>query len=419
MKTLTIPTKPIFIKNKNFETILIHVLFPYEEKVDDLAKQTILPSLLAFMNEKYQTESEFQKKRLENYILNFHVKQQTIGTSAAIMFSMTIPDKKNLKEDYLEEQIDFLAQCIYHPKIIDGGFDSFEFDREKENLTKNIKSIDKNFKRYLRKRSNQLVDNENILTQSITNHIEQIETLTRKNVYEFYLDKIKNNTPIIFAMGNIESQEIVPLLEKHLVKTKEKEQTLTANYNYYLKPFRESPQEITEEKDFKDSALVLAYKVKGMKEQDKVTLTAICSLLSSLSSRLLNKKLRDEYNLVYATDTLYYSSFGVLFIYAYINPKNKDLCLEKIKEVIEELKDEEQIAPLLEKIKERFRTNQIKNLDNKNMIINDIIKKKLKIGMTEKEYLKKLEKLTTNDIKELIERLNLDTIYFLKEKSDE
>ena len=186
MKTLTIPTKPIFIKNKNFETILIHVLFPYEEKVDDLAKQTILPSLLAFMNEKYQTESEFQKKRLENYILSFHVKQQTIGTSAAIMFSMTIPDKKNLKEDYLEEQIDFLAQCIYHPKIIDGGFDSFEFDREKENLTKNIKSIDKSFKRYLRKRSNQLVDNENILTQSITNHIEQIETLTRKNVYEFY-----------------------------------------------------------------------------------------------------------------------------------------------------------------------------------------------------------------------------------------
>ena len=53
------------------------------------------------------------------------------------------------------------------------------------------------------------------------------------------------------------------------------------------------------------------------------------------------------------------------------------------------------------------------------MIINDIIKKKLKTDITKKEYLKNLEKLTTNDIKELIERLNLDTIYFLKEKSDE
>ena len=41
MKTLTLPTKPIFIKNENFQTILINIIFPYQEKEEELAKQAL------------------------------------------------------------------------------------------------------------------------------------------------------------------------------------------------------------------------------------------------------------------------------------------------------------------------------------------------------------------------------------------
>ena len=56
MKKINLPTKPIFIENKNFQTILISIIFPYQEKITDLAKQTLLPNMLLFMNENYQTE---------------------------------------------------------------------------------------------------------------------------------------------------------------------------------------------------------------------------------------------------------------------------------------------------------------------------------------------------------------------------
>lgn len=59
MKTLTISTNPIFIKNENFQTILINVIFPYQENEKELAKQALLPAMLAYMNEKYPTEEAF------------------------------------------------------------------------------------------------------------------------------------------------------------------------------------------------------------------------------------------------------------------------------------------------------------------------------------------------------------------------
>lgn len=68
MKKINLPTKPIFIENKNFQTILISIIFPYQEKITDLAKQTLLPNMLLFMNENYQTEEEFQKKKSKKTI---------------------------------------------------------------------------------------------------------------------------------------------------------------------------------------------------------------------------------------------------------------------------------------------------------------------------------------------------------------
>ena len=80
------------------------------------------------------------------------------------------------------------------------------------------------------------------------------------------------------------------------------------------------------------------------------------------------------------------------------------------------LKDENVITPLLEKIKERRRINLIKNLDNKYSIMNDYIFKKLKIDYTSKESYELLKEKTAKDIIEFIDRLSLDTVYFLKEK---
>lgn len=415
MKTLTLPTKPIFIKNENFQTILINIIFPYQEKEEELAKQALLPAMLVYMTEKYPTEELFQKKLKENYILSYSARQITIGTTAAFNFHLEIPDKKTLKKDVIEKQVELFSEAIFHPKIENEGFDNFELKREKENLKLKIRNSEKSFKAYLSNQTAKLVDNEGIFSRNLKDHLSQIDEITPQNLYDYWKEKINNNTPIIFIMGNIKEKEITPIIEKYFIKYDKEYQTLETDYIHYLTPYRTTPQKITEEKEFRDSAISLIYKVKDMKQEDNILLSLVHSLLTSLSSRLLNKKLRDEYNLIYSSEVTFFPNYGLLKITAYINPKNKDLVEEKIKEVLNSLKDENKITPLLEKIKERRRINLIRSLDNKYSIMNDNIFKTLKIDYTSEESYNLLKEKTAKDVAEFIDRLSLDTTYFLKE----
>lgn len=415
MKTLTLPTKPIFIKNENFQTILINIIFPYQEKEEELAKQALLPAMLVYMTEKYPTEELFQKQLKENYILSYSARQITIGTTAAFNFHLEIPDKKTLKKDVIEKQVELFSEAIFHPKIENEGFDNFELKREKENLKLKIRNSEKSFKAYLSNQTAKLVDNEGIFSRNLKDHLSQIDEITPQNLYDYWKEKIKNNTPIIFIMGNIEEKEITPIIEKYFIKYDKKYQTLETDYIHYLTPYRTTPQKITEEKEFRDSAISLIYKVKDMKQEDNILLSLVHSLLTSLSSRLLNKKLRDEYNLIYSSEVTFFPNYGLLKITAYINPKNKDIVEEKIKEVLNSLKNQNKITPLLEKIKERRRINLIRSLDNKYSIMNDNIFKTLKIDYTSEESYNLLKEKTAKDVAEFIDRLSLDTTYFLKE----
>ena len=417
MKEITI-TNPTLIKNENFETIIISVIFPYQEKIEELAKQALLPAMLMYMNEEYPTEEEFQKALKENYIVDYLAKQITVGTTNYFAFYLVIPDKLTLKKDYVEKQISFLEKCLYHPKLINEEFDNFELEREKENLLIKLKNTDKSFHAYQTKKLHKLVDNEGIFSRSLYDHQELIEKLTSKELYKFYQEKIKNNHPLIFILGNIEKQTILPIIKKYFPTLKEQE-TLKTNYRHYLKPFRITPQEITEEKKFKDSSLSLVYKVENMKEEDTILLGLLKNILTSQSTRLLNKKLRDEYNLVYSSSATFYPNFGIFEITAYINALNKDLALEKILEVMNDIKQEKELRPLIEKIIRRRKTILIRNLDNKYSILTKAIYKKLNIAYTDKESYDRLTKVTEEDLLECLSRLKLDTIYFLKEMQDE
>ncbi len=417
MKTITIKKNPVITKNNNFKTILINVIFPYQEEVEILAKQAILPQMLLYMSKDYPTEGEFQKVLKENYILSYTAGKVTIGTTVYLNFELIIPDENSLKKDYIEKQIKFFSDAIYHPKEENSAFDSFEVNREKENLKLKINNYNKNFRSYLNYRITKLVDNKGVFSRSLQDNQHLIDEITPQNLYEFYKQVISNNKPICFVQGNIQKEKITSILKKYFPL--EDNQKLNTNYLYYLKPFRDKPQIIEEEKEFKDSAIAFIYKVKNMKKEDDILLELLSNLLTSQSSNLLNKKLRDENNLVYSTNTIYYPNYGILRIIAYINPKNKKETEEKILEVMNNLKNKEIIAPLLEKIKDRKRINLIKKLDNKNLIFSENIYKALQIKHTSEKRYEKIKSITPEDIIKFIDRLQLDTIYFLKEKNNE
>lgn len=408
-------SKPIIIKNKNFQTIQIKVLFPFVDKEENLAKTILLPSMLMYMNEKYDTEEKFQREKKKNYILGTGCSKIVVGTTGYFCFSMTVPDAKVLGINNLVKQFSFLEEMIYHPKVIDMGFDPFEVEREKKNLKMGIQNSIKKLKVYQTIKSLELVDDYGVLSRCVENHDYLIDEVTPQNLYEFYLSSISNKQPLIFVMGNVDKDEITAYVDKYLCKTNKRSISFDKSYNYFLKPGNENVKIVNEKSHFKDSSVSLFYKVQDMSEHDFIYLGLVKGLLSSLSSRLLSKKLRDQYELIYSSKVVTYPHFGLFEITAFINAKNRDLTVEKIKEVMNELKDVEYIEPFLEKLKERRRINLIKSLDDKYDIMEDVILKRLDIDMSRKENYEIVKNIEAKEIVEFVDRLKLDTIYFIEE----
>ena len=410
-------SKPILFHNSDFQTIQIKVLFPFEEDIEQLANISLLPSMLHYMNEIYPSEEEFQLAKKELYILSLRCSKTIIGTTGCFVFNLVVPTIEALGKNLLEKQIQFLHDVIYRPLIIDDGFSSFELEREKKNLENGISNAFKNMHSYQDIHIRKYMDTDGFLSRDIAWHPDLISQVTPKSIYKYYYDNIVMNQPVVYIMGDDKNDEIFSLCQKHLYSKKYSDVFREGHFHYFLKP-REQVLTIEEDTIFKDSSLSIVYKVKDMKKEDKVMLLLVRDLLSSLSSRLLSQKLRDERDLIYSSKVIAYPHYGAFEITAFIQKKHRNEVERAIYEVIEDIQKEDIIDPLFQNIKERKRINLIRKLDNKYLLFEDFILHDLGIDLTMEENYEIVQNISTHELCSFIKRFQLDTVYFLKESEN-
>lgn len=411
-------SRPVFIPNHDFQTILIKVLFPFQETEKNLAKIQLLPALLNPMNASYPSEEELSIARKKLYILGSGCGQTSIGDAGCFSFSFIIPDTSSLGEDLLEEQMKFFHEVMYHPYLENGGFSNFELERRKKSLKVSLGNALKNIHSYQDIQIRKLMDDVGILSRDLIHHPELVDEVTPENLYEFYQEIILNNSPSIYIFGNVDSKKMEDLCDKYFYLKPFQDRTFDANLFCFLKP-RKEVVEVVEESDFHDSSLSMVYKVKDMTIQDGILLDLIHGLLSSLSSRLLGKKLRNEKDLIYSSKVLSYPHYGALEITAFMQKEHYDEVKKGISEVLNSLKEEDSISEYLENLKERKRLNLIRKADDKFFLLEDSILVDLGADISSEEYYEKMLPITSHDIACFVDRLQLDTIYFIKEGDHE
>ena len=415
MKNVVLKNKPVILKNTDFQTIQIKVFFHFKNSIENLANMQLLPNLLSTKNMTYQSENEFLIAKKKLFILSCFVYFNTIGENAEYTFTLSIPKKDLLEKDYLEEQFEFFRDFIYKPYTENDEFLEFDLNKEKKNLKLGMDNALKNIKPYQSIKIKKLIDDEGILTRDIIYHQELVDEVTPKSIYEHYKEVIYNNQPSIYIMGDVDEDEMNELCNKYLYLESFDKKTVPIELHNYLKP-RDNVQEITEKSTFKDSSISFVYKIKNFKDNEYVILNLLRDLLTSLSSRLLDIKLRDENELIYSSKVIADSHFGVFEITAFIQKDNLNIVKEKIQELINDFKNTELIEPLLKNIKDRKRINLLRKLDSKFQIFDDFIIHDLGIDDTAEEYYEKVLNVTTSDISNFVDKLVLDTIYFLEEE---
>ena len=406
---------PYFLQNKSFGTITISAVFPYKYKDEDFMTVRLINDVInRSMN--YKEKQDFKNAIINNHIISLYPSRTSLEGTSYTRFILTIPNPKNLKDVSLEKCMAFFADYIYNPFTINDGFEVDELEKFIDIYTKNIEESEHLIANYANRRLFEISAPNTRLSSTMANHKRQLEKVTAQNLYQFYKQNIINNNPFVFVMGDVNENKINDLIKKYIFKKDETTIKISKNQNHFLEPFEF--QAITEEKDFFQSYISLVYKVKDIKEKDRYTLNAISYLLNNQASFILFKKMRLENDLVYTCGATCRNRYGFLALTALINRSSKEKAIKTFEEVINLLKDEDYIRPLLEKIKDSERIELIKDKDRKMLIFNDFIDETLGFFEGREYNYKKLCEVTETDVAKLADRLVLDTQYFVRGMKD-
>ena len=100
-------------KNTAFHTTLINCIFQFNCDKNEIMAFSILSRLLAKTNKKYPEVDLFVREKLNRYIMNLSVSNQSINDVYFLNFSMLLPNSDVIKEDNITSSINFLLDTIY------------------------------------------------------------------------------------------------------------------------------------------------------------------------------------------------------------------------------------------------------------------------------------------------------------------
>lgn len=402
-----------FIKNEKNNTNLIELWFPINSRDEDIAIRAILPRLLLYTSEKYPVEYLIEREYMRNYMLKTSSGLEKVGDQLLYSFCLVIPQKKNINDFNIKKAIQFFLNTIYHPNIDKNGF--VKFEEERNYLRKRIEQIrkskiDSTFEEVL-----EILDEDGSLINSLYHHQDQLETLKNKDVYHYY-QKMVNTRPFIFLYGNEELLEASNLLES-FYKEFTPTQITFKKVNHFL-TLHPSVKIIEKEKPYRESILCMVYKVRNMKEKDRILLRLLIHILDSNVSRILNEKLRNQEKLVYWATATSYSKYGFLGIGCGIYKDNLQVTINKTEEMFQELNNYETISNALSLLKERDECKLLRIKDDIYYEYNQYVIKYFGVKETHAELTKRFQQITPEQVIAFLPRLKLDLIYFAKGVKD-
>jgi len=412
MKILKFDKQIHVIKTDKFNTIYFLLIYPSTYKKEDMGKFSLVKQNVMNSSKKYPTEQEYKKEYQKSFIINSKLKTVRINTNLFIEAQLTVPDPKKVKSFDLDKAFQFFMDTIYFPNVTNEAFDEYQFNREKEFIQNSIENSSKNIRDVGYQKFITYIDEVGILKDNLYHNRHLLDEVTPKSLYEFYDKNVLQIEPMILVYGDIEEEKVQEMFSKY-IDISPKTIEIEKNYNCFLTP-RTETQFIEENSNFKQSALYMGYKILDMKEEDTIYLRLLSRILDGGENDLLFKALRLEHNLVYGVSMSDYFKNGMFFIETYLKASSKEEAIEAIKTTLSSLREPDFVKECLDKILIANKYNLIRRKDSKYSVLDDYLDKLAELDDTLEEIYEKYENLDIDKFLEFLDRVVLDTVYFLR-----
>ena len=401
------------IQTDRFKTITVRVSLKNDLQKNKISYRNFLMDMLTYSTEKYPTRKSLVAKTQDLYAVNVYTKGYRSGSYDSINFYLSFLNEKYTEENMTEKSIELFSEVLFSPNVVNREFDDESFKIIKRNSLTSLKTIKDNPSRYSLIRMLENMDENALYSYREFGYLEDLESITRKNLYEYYQQVMSKSLVDIYVIGDFDKAKMKKLIDQYLnfATMKRKKESPIIEHQV----FRKSPQIFKETEDFNQSKLSIGCKIKQMTERERnYVLTLYNLILGSTGDSKFFKNIREKYSLCYYMNSSVNKLDNILMIRSGIDKKNFDQCIELIKKEMKDMEKGNILEEELENAKEVYVTLLDEVYDNQEAIIEAYVAKDLlNIGDIE-ERKKEIWSVTKEEIIELAKKIIVDTIYLLE-----
>ena len=406
------------IKTDRFKTVHMEIIFRKNIVKEELVNYAFLVDMLMESSKNYPKRKDVITKLEELYKLVVYGTTIKTGNVLSSNFMADFIDPKFIdEEDYLENVIKFIFEMLMNPNATNEEFDLKEFNFVKERLKREIKSIDENpFKSSMRK-AIEAMDAMSVTAYPLMGSVEELEGITPGSLYKYYKKLFKDNTCDIFIIGDVDSDNIVSLIQKYF-----KHRYINSN-KLVLRVDNKEKKKVTTKEDVSENLqanLVMIYNIGELPEVERhVTMQVFNYIFGSggLTSKLY-KKIREENSLCYNISTLYLKYDELIAIHISLDTANVKKAVSLVKKSLKEMQTGDFLESDLEDAKKSISLALDLTSDNNSSLLNNYVFHEFDNLPLIDERKKSLAKLTKEDVVNVSKKLKLNTIYVLKGKEN-
>lgn len=406
------------IKTDKFKTNLLSVFLTVPLDKQTVTKNALIPAILRRGTNRMNTQEEISKALEEMYGASFDCGIDKIGDNQILKFYLETINNTYIQdeEDNLKNAIKIILDIVFNPFIKENSFDKTYVESEKNNLKQVIEGRKDSKATYALGRCVEEMYKEKPYSLYKYGVVEDLPNINEKNLYEQYISLINNCKIDIFISGDITEnvkEEIIN--NENIIKLKERKPEYIVNDKNSRKKEEKQENIVQESMDVTQGKLILGLDVLNEEENDKYIALVYNAILGGTPNSKMFQNVREKNSLAYTASSSYIRQKANIFVKCGIEIDNFEKALNIIKEQIEDMKN----GKFTDEDIKQAKINIISTIkfipeEQDTELLYYFSQELSGYKMDYEEYIQKVNSITKEDVINLAQKIQINTIYFLK-----
>ncbi|MGI8315153.1 EF-P 5-aminopentanol modification-associated protein YfmF [Halobacillus mangrovi] len=405
------------LPSKKYKTISIVAKFKAPLKREGITERALLPHVLQKATNNHPNVRSLQSALENLYGTALSSDGSKKGENHVISFRMEVVNEAYLndQEPILEEALKLFNEVLFDPKVDGNGFDSEIVSREKQTLEQKITSIKDDKMSYANLRLMDHMCQGEPYSLHVHGYLEDMKAITPENLYDYYRSMIAKDMLDVYVIGDVDEAFIEKMADQFFTR---KESGNADNDQVSVVKDVDKVNEIVEKEEVNQGKLHIGYRTyTKFGDTDYYALQIFNGIFGGFPSSKLFMNVREKHSLAYYAASRFESHKGLLLVFSGIDPNDFDQAKSIILEQMEAMKNGDFTEEQVNETKEQVINQLQETMDNANGLI-EVLYHQMISGaeMPAGDLIDHIRKVNKQDVINIANKIELDTIYFLTSK---